>query len=289
MPNQEADKPNQEAEKPSQKAEKPNEEADNPSQEADKYEQDEQTGKFYKLVLENETASRWAAFGGSYLLAAAFILLFGLLVVWNGGSAWGWFGLGSLAAKADASPLFRVFAFALIGGGLGGILNEIRSFIKWHAELNAFGPRFIWKTVMAPWQGAILGLVVVALMKAGLVVLGANFNPDKAGAQQAVAMFAVGVIGGYGSLNVLKWLDLRVTQLFATPAAALMTPNLTGLTSQDAKDALAQLGLHVGKITPPGATGTIINQLPTPGAPIRRNTTIDFVIGELPPAANTGK
>lgn len=45
-----------------------------------------------------------------------------------------------------------------IGGGLGGTVNGIRSFLFWHCERIAFGRQFVCKYVTAPRVGATLAL-----------------------------------------------------------------------------------------------------------------------------------
>ena len=99
---------------------------------------------------------------------------------------------------------------------------------------------------------------------------------------------AIGSLVGYGSPQVVKWLDSQVNRLFKvtpaseTPAPEKKIPNLVGLTRQEAEKKLSEAGLKIGTVTDKAAggkpVGTILEQEPradassSPGAAV--NVTI---------------
>jgi len=109
------------------------------------------------------------------------------------------------------TQIFKLITYAFIGGGVGGVLNGLRSVIKWHSDRNTFNRRYIWKYIVLPWQGASLALVAFALIGSGMAVFGGEINIDDANSRQALSVFAIGVLAGYGSRDVSIWLDAQVT------------------------------------------------------------------------------
>jgi hypothetical protein len=107
-------------------------------------------------------------------------------------------------------------AYAAIGGGLGGVASGIRSVIYWHLELQAFGARFILRDLAHPWLGALLALIVYALMRAGFTVLSGNVSQPDNGSIQALWALSIGSLTGYGSHRVFAWLDDIVVRIFKT-------------------------------------------------------------------------
>jgi len=114
----------------------------------------------------------------------------------------------------EDNPIYMLMAYTAIGGGLGAIVNGIRSFISWHADRQAFGRRYVWKYISLPLLGAALATMIYAFFRSGLVAFGGNFAPEDNFANQALAAFAIGALSGYGSHRVLKWLDEKVKKLF---------------------------------------------------------------------------
>lgn len=169
---------------------------------------DEQTGGSFEVVPE-ET---WDIFGAVlsilYLVVVLIVFICLFFIIWTA---------YSIEIYPPKSPVLLLIAYAVVGGGLGGTINGIRSFIGWHAERQAFKRRYIWKYISQPLIGAALAVIVYSLLRSGLVAVGGNFAPNENFANQALAAFAVGALSGYGSRRILIWLDRIVKKLFKTP------------------------------------------------------------------------
>ena len=182
---------------------------------------DEKTGNIYQLVPEKAWDIAAATFSILYLvimLAVFSGLLFAIL--------------GNQFLKED-NPIYLLMAYTVIGGGLGGVINGIRSFIGWHADRRAFGRRHVWKYITLPLLGAVLAAMVYAFFRSGLVAFGGNFAPDDNFANQALGAFSIGALSGYGSHRVLKWLEEQVNKLFKiTGTVGIKEPDLKDKTKE---------------------------------------------------------
>jgi len=121
-----------------------------------------------------------------------------------------------------------------IGGGLGGTVNGIRSFLFWHCERIAFGRQFVCKYVTAPRVGATLALFVCALIRGGIVVFGGDITADAASIRHMLSFFAIGVLAGYGSHDVFIRVDAQVSRLFRV-ATGKKVPILIRKTKEEAQ------------------------------------------------------
>ena len=123
--------------------------------------------------------------------------------------------LGYQPVERLDTPTFRLMAYTVIGGGMGGIICGIRSILIWHGDLEAFGGRFLWKYITSPWLGATLALFVYAVIRGGIAAFGGgDYTTQAAGTNQSFAALGVGVLAGYGSRKVLTWLDGLVKRMF---------------------------------------------------------------------------
>ena len=182
---------------------------------------DEKTGNIYQLVPEKAWDIAAATFSILYLvimLAVFSGLLFAIL--------------GNQFLQED-NPIYLLMAYTVIGGGLGGVINGIRSFIGWHADRRAFGRRYVWKYITLPLLGAVLAAMVYAFFRSGLVAFGGNFTPNDNFANQALGAFSIGALSGYGSHRVLKWVEEQVNKLFKlTGTVGIKAPDSKGKTEE---------------------------------------------------------
>jgi hypothetical protein len=241
---------------------------------------DERTGEVHKCKKEDRVDHAFAIASVVYLLltmAFFFWLLFDT-----------WIGQNSLPkvlgyrTQPLSDPAFLSAAYASIGGALGGIVNGIRSFLVWHSERFAFGRRFIWKYIAAPWLGVCLALFTLALIRSGLAVFGGDVLLEPASVSQMIATFAIGVLAGYGSRDVFIWLDAQVKRAFQVQRM----PTLIGKTRQEAKDILLAARLTLGPviekdIEDPALVGKVIRQVPPPNSPVSRSESVSITIGRL--------
>jgi hypothetical protein len=180
------------------------------------------------------------------------------------------------------SPTFRLITYTVIGGGLGGIINGIRSCLMYY---RGFDRRYTVKYVAAPWMGATLALFVYALIRSSIGVFGGGAAANNGGTPQALANFAAGALAGYGSKDVFIWLDAQVQKLFRVPEQA---PDLKGKTEEGAVSRIHAKNLELGEVTkvqPQGdqRPGTVVDQAPSPEATIDRGAAVDITVATPSP------
>jgi hypothetical protein len=189
---------------------------------------DEQTGKSYEVVPEGTWDVFVAVLSILYLVIVLVIFTYLFFAIWTG---------YSIEIDDPKSPVFLLMAYAVVGGGLGGAINGIRSFIGWHSEREAFKRRYVWKYISQPLIGVALAAMVYAFFRSGLVAFGGNFAPNQNFANQALAAFAIGAFSGYGSRSFLILLDKLVKKLFKianadTDSVGIKIPYLKGKTKE---------------------------------------------------------
>jgi hypothetical protein len=247
---------------------------------------DEQTGKKFELVPEKCWDKFWASVSFAYLGIALVFFLWLLFDIWLRKNTLfiKWLGYSSIESALN-TPIFRSFAYAFIGGALGGIIAGYRSCIFWHSEQQAFGARFVWRYLFFPWLGATLALFVYAILGSGVAVVGGNIH---VGATNKLLALAIGSLVGYGAPQVVKWLDSQVNRIFKvpstpeTPASEKKVPDLAGLAQQDAEKKLADAGLKLGEITKQHENGkkvgTIFEQNPEAGSSTPAEGSVNVTI-----------
>jgi hypothetical protein len=199
---------------------------------------DEKTGNVYNLVPEKS----WD------IAAATFSILY--LVVMLGVFSGLLFAILSNQFLQEDNPIYKLMAYTVIGGGLGGIINGIRSFIGWHADRMAFGRRYVWKYITLPLIGAVLAAMVYAFFRSGFVAFGGNFTPDDNFANQTFGAFSIGALSGYGSHRILKWLEEQVNKLFKlTGPVGINAPDLKDKTEEETKAPLESRNPVPGNIS----------------------------------------
>lgn len=171
---------------------------------------------------------------------------------------------------------FHLVAYTIIGGGLGAIVNGIRSCVNYHP---GFDRKKKWKYLTAPWMGATLALLVYALIHSSIAVLGGTSTPN-AGTSQVLSNFAAGALAGYGSKDVFIWLDAQVHELFKVTEPL---EDLTGKTEEAAASRLHSANLEVGSVSKvplkdEEKDGTVIEQSPSPNTPIDRGDSVDITV-----------
>jgi MFS family permease len=189
---------------------------------------DVQTGKTYEVVPEGTWDVVVAVLSILYLVVVLVIFTCLFFAIWTD---------YSIEIDDPKSPVFLLMAYAVVGGGLGGTINGIRSFIGWHAERESFKRRYVWKYISQPLIGVALAVIVYAFLRSGLAAFGGNFTPNENFPNQALAAFAIGALSGYGSRRALIWLDRLVKKLFKitemdTDDVGIKVPDVKGKTDQ---------------------------------------------------------
>jgi PASTA domain len=248
--------------------------------------QDAQTGKLYDIVPEDRLATAFAMVSFVYLYLALGFFLWLLFDIWARRYTLGFDCLTEdVRTRLDNSPTFHSLAYAFIGGALGGVIAGLRSCIHWHCDEQAFGWRFVWKYFSFPWLGGTLALVVYAILGSGITIIGGvSFSTTK-----MLFAFAVGSLVGYGSPQVVKWLDSQVNRLFKVAPAQV--PDVTGLTKQQAERTLAGAGLKIGRTVEKQQDGKeadkVYAQAPTAGSDPPKDGLVDITIASTAPPAAT--
>lgn len=269
-----------------------------------RFSRDEQTGKLFQLVREKPGDVFIAIVSCLYLLIALGFLLWLLFDTWTRTFKFiHWLGYMTPAIEVRLNtPIYRSFAYVFIGGGLGGVIAGYRSFTHWHSELQAFGRRFLWKYIFFPWLGATLALFVYAIIGGGIsVIAGADiFSATSPNVTKMFAALAIGSLVGYGSPQVVRWLDSQVNKLFKVengkqPTPKVRVPDLTGITPNEAEYAVSGVAL---KLEPSTATEheRVAGQSPSAGSLVAVGTSVkiltaaaDEPAGQAAPAAADGQ
>ena len=243
---------------------------------------DSQTKKAYEMKDETPIDHFFAILSVIYLLLMMAFFLWQMFDIW--------IGQYSLAiilgypTKSLGGATFRLVIFAFIGGALGGIVNGIRSLLSWHADRYAFGARFTWNYITAPWIGAALALFTHSIVRSGVAIFGGTGATDTSSLGQVLAVFSIGVLSGYGSRAVFVWLDDKVASLFKVPPPKVLVPKLTELSLEDAEKELNNAHLKLGEtveVNPdnPAQEGKVISQVPEPGVRVDKGSAVNLNVG----------
>ncbi|HEX7320646.1 MAG TPA: PASTA domain-containing protein [bacterium] len=244
---------------------------------------DEQTGKAFKLFPESQRDIIAAVISMLYLIGMLVFLCW-LLFDFCVGQIFLLRLIFPQNQGVISSPFFKLVMYTVIGGGLGGIINGMRSIIIWHSERQAFGWRFVWKYVSLPLVGIVLAAIVYAIIRGGIVAFAGDFGSNSSTTTQALSAFAIGALAGYGSNKVFVWLDDQVNRLLKiTETVKVQVPDLTGKTKEEAESILKEIKLNLGKIElilsdSPDVLGKVIEQNPTADTAVSKDTNINIKI-----------
>jgi hypothetical protein len=249
---------------------------------------DDQTGQTFTLIAERwfDVVAAW--FSVSYSLATIVFLGFLLLDTWTGKHL-PWFMQWYKEAFEDSNrdlTTFKLVVYTAIGGGIGAAVNNIRSFVHWHAELKAFGWRFVWKYIALPPLGATLAVMVYAIIRGGIAMF--NGGKVEGGTITTFSAWATGTLAGYGSHKVFIWLDDKVNTLFkveekSSQTAEVTVPDLSGKTPDEAEQALKDGKLALGEVSKQKSeeqkVDKVISQTPAAGTNAAPDSKVAITIG----------
>jgi PASTA domain-containing protein len=251
---------------------------------------DAQTGKEFDVIDEGWIDIFCAWISAAYSLAVIGFLSWLVLNMRYGQPTMA--ALQSLA-KILSGPTSKLIFYTAVGGAIGASVNNLRSFIAWHAEERAFGWRFVWKYLAMPPIGGTLAMLVYGILQGGAAVMTGATAPatGQATAVSALSAWATGALAGYGSHNVFKWLDDKVNSLFKIDAQQTTIPDVKGKLLEEARQALKDAQLKVGDITEAPATGDqvgkVIAQTPEAGNKVDCSSKVDLTVGIAGPTDPT--
>jgi hypothetical protein len=244
---------------------------------------DEQTGNPFELETETLWDIAAATFSVLFLCALFFVFAWALFDLYHGQNQMLQYLFSKDMTYPD-SPLSQLIAYAVIGGGLGAIVNGFRSIVSWHAERRAFSWRFLWKYLTLPPLGAVAAAMVYAFVYAGVAFLGGSFPDGQNSANQVLVAFGIGVLAGYGSPKGFKWLDVHVNRTFGVAPAEINMRDLQRTSQDAAGTAGKEADLKPGKANYKGDgsdadNGNGIDQKPEPSSIFSRRESVDGTTG----------
>ena len=244
---------------------------------------DEQTGQEFEVIPERwfDVLSAWIS--AAYSLVVIGYLAYIVLDTWSGQyKVWPASLTGQLNTTISA-VVFKLIVYTAVGGGMGAAVNNLRSFVSWHAERRAFGWRFVWKYIALPPLGATLAVLVYGIIQGGMAVF--NGGTVSGTAVTSLSAWAAGTLAGYGSHKVFIWLDDKVNSLFKVETKMTTVPDLAGKSPDEAKQAIVNSNLKPGETTErpapnPTLVGKVIGQNPAAGTDIACDSKVDIIIGK---------
>lgn len=133
------------------------------------------------------------------------------------------FRLFAIWDKTIADPLFKTMAYAIIGGAIGSILYGLRMVLHYYAKENeVYNPRYFLKYVTSPFVGAVLAIIVIAIIRGGVAMFGGPLSPSKGSESIVVgnfASFGVGALIGMGASNAMRWIIQLAAVMFKASAS----------------------------------------------------------------------
>lgn len=157
------------------------------------------------------------------------LLLTGLTLLLLAGLVAGLAGLWIAlpAAGAIQNPLspgaLRVhLLLAAAAGGAGGAGYALRAFTD-DVKDNRFARRQSWSLAVEPFQGALAGLILYAVLRGGLLVLS-----DAAAPVNAFGLAGAAALGGFESRTLLPSLKEKVIDRVRRPRAPGTPPDASG-------------------------------------------------------------
>jgi PASTA domain len=246
---------------------------------------DAQTGKDFDVIDEGRIDIVFAWISAAYSIAVIGFLTWVVLSMLYGGLTAG--RLATWLMPVLNLPASKLIFYTAIGGAIGASVNNLRSFIAWHAEERAFGWRFIWKYLAMPPIGATLAVLVYGILQSGAAVITGASAPTEGqptSAVSALTAWATGTLAGYGSHNVFKWLDDKVNTLFKVDAQQTTTvPDVKGKSLEEAKQMVIDARLKVGDITKTPASSDqadmVIAQTHEAGTTVNCDSKVDLTVG----------
>lgn len=247
---------------------------------------DAQTGKDFEVIHEGQIDIVFAWISAAYSLAVIGFLTWLVLTMLYGKSS----SIAQSLVPILGGTTSKLIFYTAVGGAIGAAVNNLRSFITWHAEEQAFGWRFIWKYIAMPPIGGTLAVLVYGILQGGAaVVTGANAPTENQ--ITTLTAWASGTLAGYGAHKVFKWLDDKVNSLFKVDAQQTTIPDVKGTLLEEARQTVINAQLKVGDVTEAAVSsdlvGKVIAQAPEPGIRVDCGSKVDLTVGIAGPTDPT--
>ncbi|GAL15050.1 hypothetical protein JCM19233_6064 [Vibrio astriarenae] len=123
---------------------------------------------------------------------------------------WLWNG----TAQTQFPELIYFLLFAIIGSLLGSALLGLTSFHRYKAIEKSFETDHIWGYFFLPVLALVVGILVFALIQAGLFVLAGDISSEKSPESATLGYLAIGGVAGYNwDVFIRKLQELSVSVL----------------------------------------------------------------------------
>ena len=159
-------------------------------------------------------------------------------------------------AIADCSkfpPSATSAAHAILGGIIGaGVLGMV-SFHKHVSLQQSFNLAHGWGYLFAPLLGALLGLIVFALVQSGLLVFSGTAQLDKPSFVANLGYISVGFLAGFGWYQATQGID-RIVKRFFSGEDTRATPPPATQEAEPAPAAPTEVEAKEPGPTPPNVT-----------------------------------
>jgi hypothetical protein len=164
---------------------------------------------------EEERRAFWQVHGLMlYFIVLIFLAFWFFLDVWSGNLHFmNWMGVQVENLDEQNRNLLRAIGFTLVGGFLGSVLYQIRLLYQYYLKSNAYDYRWMGKYVSAPWESAIMSMVVLALIRGGVTLFGGSQGTEVNDTNNFAA-FGVGALVGFGMRDVVGWIGGLVRTMF---------------------------------------------------------------------------
>jgi hypothetical protein len=106
------------------------------------------------------------------------------------------------------------FVNTLGGAVLGALILCFRNMYKYAVVLNSFRIRFSGSYLIGPWAAALIGIAAYAMVRGGLLVIGADAG--EAEGPSSYAFLSIGIITGFAWDRMLVRIDNTARQIFGS-------------------------------------------------------------------------
>ena len=138
-------------------------------------------------------------------------------------------GIGEGTENARAQVL-EALSLTIVGGFWGSILYSIKMLFNYYAKQKRFDKEWFGKYLTAPFEGAGLAIIVLAIIRGGVAVFGGTIGTETTPVNDFTT-FATAALVGFGMRDVVGWLEKLVRNMFAeetkersSPPTSLPTP-----------------------------------------------------------------
>jgi hypothetical protein len=146
-----------------------------------------------------------------YFIALIFLALWFFFDVWSKNMRFmQWMGIQPPALN---EPILRTIGFTMVGGFLGSVLYQIRLLFQYYLKSETYDYRWMGKYISAPWESAIMAIIVLALIRGGVALFGGSQGTDVNDTNNFAA-FGVGSLVGFGMRDVVGWIGGLVRTTF---------------------------------------------------------------------------